>query len=164
LGGPFDLRGHGGARLAVTQAALAVATLAVVVAAGSLVGRFRRARNVERLQLRWLALAAVLVVLAGVGVLGALALGVPGAATLLTWALGGSLAVLPIATGAAILRYRLYDLDRIITRTLALGRLPALLGLGSAVAALGPGGLLGRDPSLSVAAATLGVAIGFQPA
>jgi hypothetical protein len=52
LGGPFDLRGHGGLLLVANQVALAVTTLAVVVAAGSLVGRFRRARGVERLQLQ----------------------------------------------------------------------------------------------------------------
>jgi hypothetical protein len=53
IGGPFDLRGLGGALLVANQAALAVTTLAVVVAAGSLVGRFRHARGLERLQLRW---------------------------------------------------------------------------------------------------------------
>jgi hypothetical protein len=62
LGGPFDLRGLGGILLAANQLALAVTTLAVVAAAGSLVGRFRRARGVERLQLRWVAWAAVLAI------------------------------------------------------------------------------------------------------
>jgi hypothetical protein len=46
LGGPFDLRGHGGVLLAANQAALAVTTLAVVAAAGSLVARFRRGPRV----------------------------------------------------------------------------------------------------------------------
>ncbi|HEY6591984.1 MAG TPA: hypothetical protein VI751_13290, partial [Actinomycetota bacterium] len=119
LGGPFDLRGLGGILLAANQLALAVTTLAVVAAAGSLVGRFRRARGVERLQLRWVAWATVLVVLGGVAVLVALAVGVRGATAPLGWAVGVSLAVLPVAIGAAILRYRLYDLDRIISRTLA---------------------------------------------
>jgi hypothetical protein len=92
LGGPFDLRGHGGVLLVASQTALAVTTLAVIVAAGSLVRRFRRAHGIERLQLRWLALAAVLVALAGVIILAALALGVPGATILLGWAVGVCLA------------------------------------------------------------------------
>jgi hypothetical protein len=151
LGGPFDLRGLGGILLAANQLALAVTTLAVVAAAGSLVGRFRRARGVERLQLRWVAWAAVLVVLGGVAVLVALAVGVRGATAPLGWAVGVSLAVLPVAIGAAILRYRLYDLDRIISRTLAYGLLTIVLGLAYAGVVLGLGRLLPQNSSLVVA-------------
>jgi divalent metal cation (Fe/Co/Zn/Cd) transporter len=136
----------------------------VVVAAGSLVGRFRHARGLERLQLRWVALAAVLVVLAGVVVLAGLVIGVPGATVLVSAAIGICLAVLPVATGAAILRYRLYDLDRIISRTLAYGLLSLLLAAGYAVVALVLGQLLGQDSSVAVAGATLAVAALFQPA
>jgi hypothetical protein len=164
LGGPFDLRGHGGVLLAANQAALAVTTLAVVAAAGSLVGRFRRARGTERLQLRWVALAALLVALAGVVVLAGLAVGVASASTLLSMAVGFCLATLPVATGAAVLRYRLYDLDRILSRTLAYGLLTLLLGGGYAAVALVLGQLLGRDSTLAVAGATLAVAAIFQPA
>jgi hypothetical protein len=64
----------------------------------------------------------------------------------------------------AILRYRLYDLDRIISRTLAYGLLMILLGGAYAGVALGLGQLLGRDSSLAVAGATLAVAALFQPA
>jgi len=71
---------------------------------------------------------------------------------------------LPLATGAAILRYRLYDLDRIVSRTLAYGLLTLLLGGGYAAVVLGLGRLVGRDSSLVVAAATLAVAAIFQPA
>jgi hypothetical protein len=74
------------------------------------------------------------------------------------------MALLPLATGAAILRYRLYDIDRIISRTLAYALLTVLLGLGYAGVVLGLGRLLPQGSSLVVAAATLTVAAVFQPA
>ena len=76
---------------------------------------------------------------------------------------GAYLVALPLATGASILRYRLYDLDRIISRTLAYALLTVLLGLGYAAVVLGLGRLLGRESPLVVAAATLAVAALFQP-
>jgi hypothetical protein len=161
LGGPFDLRGQGGVLLVVNQLALAVTTLAVVVGAGSLVVRFRRAWGVERQQLRWVASAAALAVLGAVVALGGLAVG---ATAIVTWTISACFAVLPVSIGAAILRYRLYDLDHIISRTLAYGLLTLLLGGGYAVVVLGLGQLLGRDSSLVVAGATLAVAGVFQPA
>jgi hypothetical protein len=161
LGGPFDLRGQGGLLLVVNQLALAFTTLAVVVGAGSLVVRFGRASGVERQQLRWVAWAAALAVVGAVVALGGLAVG---ATALVTWTISACFAVLPVALGAAILRYRLYDLDRIISRTLAYGLLTVLLAGGYAVVVLGLGQLLGRDSSLVVAAATLAVAGLFQPA
>jgi hypothetical protein len=161
LGGPFDYRGQGGVLLVVNQLALAVTTLAVVVGAGSLVVRFRRARGVERQQLRWVAAAAALAVVGAVVGLGGLAVG---ATAVVTWAISVSFAILPLAIGAAILRYRLYDLDRILSRTLAYGLLSVLLGLGYAAVVLGLGRLLPDSSSLAVAAATLAVAAVFQPA
>jgi hypothetical protein len=141
-------------------AALVVVLLSVLVGAGSLVVRFRRARGVERLQLRWLALAAALA--AGL-LLVALVAGYLGKDPVVLTSLSLCVALLPLATGAAILRYRLYDLDRIVSRTLAYGLLTVLLGLGYAAVVLGLGGLLGQDSSLVVAAATLAVAALFQP-
>jgi hypothetical protein len=161
LGGPFDLRGQGGVLLVVNQLALAFTILAVAVCAGSLVARFRRARGVERQQLRWVAVAALLLVpVAGVALVG-LAVG---ATEVVTWAISVWVAGLPLALGAAVLRYRLYDLDRIFSRTLAYGLLTLVLGGGYAAVVLGLGQLLGRDSSLVVAAATLAVAAVFQPA
>jgi hypothetical protein len=68
----------------------------------------------------------------------------------------------------AVLRYRLYDIDRLINRTLVYGSLTAILGLGYAGIVLGLGQLFGgvtKDPpSWTVAAATLAVAAVFQPA
>jgi hypothetical protein len=73
---------------------------------------------------------------------------------------------LPLLAGltVAVLRYRLFDVDRIISRTVAYGLLTLLLGGGYAAVALGLGRLLGRNSSLAVAAATLAVAAAFQPA
>src|SRR4030095_13532372 len=144
--------------------AVAVTVVALVAAAMSLVRRFRHARGVERLQLRWVALAAVLVGLGAVGVLFRLVVGGTGAEALFTLAVGCCLVVPPVATGAAVLRYRLYDLDRIFSRTLSYGLLTLVLGGGYALVVLGLGQLLGRDSPLVVAGATLAVAAAFQPA
>jgi hypothetical protein len=138
-----------------------VTGLAVPVGAASLVVRFRRARGVERLQLRWLALAAGL---AAVAVVALAALVPTGNELLLGWVSAVCVALLPVATGAAILRYRLYDLDRIISRTLAYGLLTVLLGGAYAGVVLGLGQLLGQNKSFVVAGATLALAAVFQPA
>ncbi len=147
--------------LVVGAAAVMVTGLGVLVAAWSLLIRFRRAQGVEREQLRWVALAAVLTAVVVLAVVAATAagLGAP-----VDWLLGVCMALLPVSIGAAVLRYRLYDLDRIISRTLAYGLLTVLLGGGYALVVLGLGQLLGRDSSLVVAAATLAVAALFQPA
>jgi hypothetical protein len=145
---------------------LAVAAGAVVlaglpVAGWSLVARYRRARGVERLQLRWLALAAVLasaLLVAAVLVAFLLAEDVVVLAAVST-----AVALLPLATGAAVLRYRLYDIDRIVSRTVAYGLVTVLLGLGYAAVVLGLGRLLPEGSSLAVAGATLAVAAVFQP-
>jgi hypothetical protein len=82
----------------------------------------------------------------------------------LGWTIGVSMAILPVAVGAAVLRYRLYDLDRIVSRTLAYGLLTLVLGGGYAALVLGLSQLVGQDSSLVVAGATLAVAAAFQPA
>jgi hypothetical protein len=122
--------------------ASAIIVVAVVVGALSLVVRFRRARGTERQQLRWVALAAVLASLAVLVALAGMALR---NTALLPWAFGVSFAVLPPAIGAAILRYGLYDLDRILSRTLAYGLLTLLLGGGYGLVVLGLGQLVGRE-------------------
>jgi hypothetical protein len=74
---------------------------------------------------------------------------------------------LPVAVGLAILRYRLYDIDRLINRTLVYATLTAVLGVGygGTVLALGQlfGGVGERTPSWAVAGATLAVAALVQP-
>ena len=158
---PLAVPGLAGVVLVASIAALIFSQLAILVDVASLVMRFRHARGTERQQLRWVAMAAGLLAAAVVvTVVGALT----GHPALLEWTSGLFVALLPVATGAAILRYRLYDLDRIISRTLAYGLLTVLLGGGYAAVVLGLGQLLGRDSSLVVAMATLAVAAVFQPA
>jgi hypothetical protein len=161
IGNPLAVPVPAGVLLAVGAVDALIVLATLVAAAGSLVVRFRRARGVERQQLKWLALAAAM---AAVALLVAVAGGALAKDGVVLAALGICVALLPLATGAAILRYRLYDLDRIISRTLAYGLLTVLLGGGYAGVVLGLGQLLGRDSSLVVAAATLAVAAAFQPA
>ena len=157
---PVSIPALAGAMLVAIVTGFSLTVAGLVVGAASLVVRFRRARGTERQQLRWLALAAALTG-AGAAVVG---VGMATDATAVPlFAVGICLALLPLATGAAILRYRLYDLDRIISRTLAYGFLTLLLGLGYAGVVLGLGRLLPDSSSLAVAAATLAVAALFQP-
>jgi hypothetical protein len=135
--------------------------VAILVAAGSLVVRFRRARGIERLQLRWVALAAVL---AGVAAIGVAAGTVTGIEAVWLWSSYAYIVVLPLVIGASVLRYRLYDLDRILSRTLAWTLLTVLLGLGYGAIVVLLGRLLPDSSSLAVAGATLAVAAIFQPA
>ena len=133
--------------------------------------RRRRAGPIERQQLKWLAFVAAASGLAGatgflLAGLGNSTMAIVGQLLLLV-ALTGVAIGIPVAVGLAILRYRLYDLDRVITRTLVYGLLTAVLGLGYAgmVLALGQvfGGVGGNPPSWAVAGATLAMAALFQP-
>jgi hypothetical protein len=155
---PVGLRGSAAE---MVERALVVAFLSFLLllpaALASLVVRFRRARGQERQQLKWLlyavALSAAVSVANGLGWLG-------------EW--GGAvenLVVLgiPISIGIALLRYRLYDIDRLINRTLVYGSLTAILGLGYAAIVIVLGQLVGQDTSLAVAGATLAMAALFQP-
>jgi hypothetical protein len=107
--------------LTVNVLAGAVVLLTVPVACVSLVVRFRHARGLERQQLRWLAFAAGLASVGAALVLAGTSLPTSPSLTLglITWGAGVCLVLLPLAIGAAILRYRLYDLDRAIGQRVA---------------------------------------------
>ena len=100
------------------------ALLSIALATASLVIRFRRSRGVERQQLKWFVSAALLFLLACLAFL-ALAgtFEFLGQLLILT-----SYALIPVAAGVAILRYRLYDIDLVINRALVYGALTATLG------------------------------------
>jgi hypothetical protein len=136
-----------------------------------MVVRFRRARGVERQQLKWFTYAPLVAVLVWlVSSVPALMSEAPRVVVLLrVYVAGAIISVgIPLAIGIAVLRYRLYDTDRLINRTLVYGLLTAVLAgiYAGAVLVLGQvfGGV-GRDPpSWAVAGATLAVAAVFQPA
>jgi len=158
---PYFVPALGAPAIAVALPALAITLLSVVVGGASLVVRSRHAKGEERQQLRWVASAAAVaaasipVAVAGISINSPAVVGV---------AVLGSAVVLCLAIAAAILRYRLYDLNRVISRTVAYGLLTLLLAGAYAAVALGLGQLLGQDSSLAVAGATLAVAAAFQPA
>jgi hypothetical protein len=129
-------------------------------AIAALVVRFRRSRGIERQQLKWFTYAAVLAPLPP------LAYNVDPRIFLVLRPV--IFPLVPISVGVAILRYRLYEIDRIINRTLVYGLLTVLLGgiYAGLVLILGQlfGGLGAEPPSWAVAGATLAVAALFQPA
>jgi hypothetical protein len=126
-------------------------------ALASLVVRFTRSRGLERQQLKWFVYAAGL----GVAVL-VLPIPLP---DFLEWTLAP--VGLSVAAAVAVLRYRLYDIDRLINRTLVYGLLTAILGLGYAAGSLVfilMTGVGSGPPSWLVAAVTLAAAAVFRPA
>lgn len=124
--------------------------------------RLRRSRGEERLQIKWLAYGAATIPLAVVVCLVEIQLtGDDGPATSL--ALGGTLITIPVAVGVAVARYRLYEIDRLINRTLVFATLTAgLATVFAAVSVLG-GMAAGSGSTLPTAAATLVVAVAFGP-
>jgi hypothetical protein len=136
----------------------------IVVSATSLVLRFRRATGVERQQLKWVASAA--------GLVGATFASGP----LLFWYIDDgavwepllllAIATIPVTAGFAILRYRLYEIDRIVNRAVVYGAVSALLvgvyfgtvlGLQEVFSSFGGGS------DLAIAVSTLAVAALFRP-
>ena len=146
--------------------------LCIVASAVALVLRFRRSHGFERQQIKWLAtagsLVALLYLLAMVS-----ALATSGTDRAPSWVPGVqnasvlSFALLPVAIGVAILRYRLYDIDVVINRALVYGSLSAILAgvyLGSVLLLqllLNP---LTNQSDLAIAGSTLAVAGLFRPA
>jgi hypothetical protein len=146
--------------LAALNIAFPILIVAMVASALSLILRFGRAGREEQQQLKW--------VTYGAGVITATAL--TGYVTgfsddspiLVSVDMIGGLA-LPVTTGVAVLKYRLYDIDHIINRTLVYVTLTTSLGVCYFVLVAGLSSVAGES-SLSVAAATLAVAALFRPA
>jgi MFS family permease len=163
---PVGVTGAPG-RIFPVMAGVGLALIAATgLAAGlSLVFRYRRARAAERAQLRWLVYAGTLIVAANLAGVLAERINGPGTTTTnLQNALGsGAAALVPVAIGLAVLRYRLYDIDRIISRTLAYAIVTGLLvGVYAGLVLLATQVLRLHTP-VAVAAATLTAAALFSP-
>jgi hypothetical protein len=152
----------GGVLDGVVDPGTGVLFIAIALSALSLLLRFRRAQGIERQQLKWFAYAAAL--LGAFITADAVGLQTSGLVDLLLESL--TLIGVYVGIGIAVLRYRLYEIDRIINRTIVYVLLTAILGLcyvvGSLVFVLLAGA--GTDPpSWLVAAATLAAAAVFRP-
>jgi hypothetical protein len=154
---------------------LALLPLCILASAVSLVLRYRRAGSEVREQIKWVAFAALFVGVLFVITIGASVLLVPTTASgrepqwlaFLDQVSFISFAGVPIAVGIAVLKYRLYEIDTLINRTLVYGPLTAML------VALYFGGIVllqrvfvaltGEQSTLAVVASTLAIAALFNP-
>jgi hypothetical protein len=155
---PFGLAGPAGAvagALATAGTLLWIATM--VASLACVVLRFGSSVGVERQQLRWVAAGAA------AAVAGLLAGAATPQHTVLASALYGLVLCVPVAVAVAVLRYRLWDLDRLISRTVTYALLTALLIIPYLLIVLAAGRLAQGSGSLAVAAATLAAAALFQP-
>jgi signal transduction histidine kinase len=124
--------------------------------------RWRRSSGVDRQQLKWLAYAAMLIPAAVVvSLIENAVTGDEGAATDLATAL--ALTAIPVAIGIAVMRHRLYEIDRLINRTLVYLVLSAGLAATFAAVSLTLGVAIGSGSTLPTAAGTLAVALAFGP-
>jgi hypothetical protein len=150
--------------------AYALLLVPVASVAGTLILRYQRGSAVERLQLRWLGLATILIVCAAIsapltspGLLGGGRLSTPSVVINAV-----AFTSIPVAIGIAIVRYRLYDIDVIVKRTLVYGAVSAVLAAVYVVGVLvlqAPLGSIvpGEAQTLATAGSTLLVAALFRP-
>ena len=171
INNPFGLPGAGTLPGRVSSAGGLALLGGGVASIASIIVRFRNARGDGRQQLKWLSYAVILI---GLCVLVSLPLEAAATASssedlinLSNFLITSALATIPIGIGIAIFRYRLYDIDRIISRTVTYGLLTIFLGAIYFGAVLLLQTVLGNriaDQPLAVAGTTLAVAALFRPA
>jgi hypothetical protein len=169
LDNPYGIEALGGILKVAGAVSSFLLLVTVLASVFSIVIRFRRARGDERRQIKWVAYAGAVVALVLV-----LQLAVEAAlpetdvlVNVLNLGLVVSFIGVPIAAGIAILKYRLYEIDTIINRTLVYGGLTALLVLVYVVCVvclqLVFRAITGSDSQLAVVASTLAIAALFDP-
>jgi hypothetical protein len=149
--------------LGLLLAGAVASTVALVAAVASVIARYRHAGPVEKQQIKWLAVASVFTALCVVVGITAALIGasIAGYALILS-----SILAIPLAIGVAMLRYRLYDIDRLISRSLTYLLVTAALGAAYAGLVLGGQALFSAftgGSDLAIAISTLVVAALFLP-
>jgi hypothetical protein len=134
----------------------------VILAAVSLVVRLVRSQGVERLQMKWFVFAVISLIVVTIA---QETLSDFSPVPVVVWDVLSSLAVLalPVAVGVSVMRYRLYEIDRIVSRTVTYLLVVALLAIVYVGGFLLVTELLPRAGDLGTAAATLAVAGLFNP-
>jgi hypothetical protein len=161
---PVGLAPFGGSLLEDGGVGWLLFPVSVVLSASSMVVRFRRATGEVRQQIKWFTLAAAFAAVSWVALTITYDTELQEVGQLL-----GLLSFLgiPLAVGTAVLRYRLYDIDVVINRTLVYGSLTATLALvyvGSVVSLQSVFRVLtGQESQLAVVASTLAIAALFNP-
>jgi hypothetical protein len=163
---PFGVEALRGALTAVEAPIFVLLLASLLASALSVVMRFRRSAGEERQQIKWLASSGTLLVVTFA--LGPVIWSVPaleGTFWSLLFLLVSS--TIPLSVGAAVLRYRLYDIDLIINRTLVYGTLTATLALIYLGSVVGLQYVLrtltGQESQLAIVASTLAIAALFNP-
>jgi hypothetical protein len=158
IANPFGLAGPAGAVAAMLAATGTLLWAASMMAALACVGlRFRSSRGVERQQLRWVAAGAAAAV---TGLLAGAAAPQDGVLAPMLYAM---VLCIPVAVAVAVLRYRLWDLDRLVSRTVTYALVTALLAVPYLLIVPATSRLAQGSGSLAVAAATLAAAAAFSP-
>jgi hypothetical protein len=150
-------------REAASNAGSVLLVIAMAMAVTAIAVRWRRGTHLERSQLKWLFAALIVAGILFPLTFGGASVEAPTALTLLAV---GSAALIPVAIGIAVLRYRLYDIDRIISRTIAYGLITAVLFIVFAGVNLAVQTVLqsvASSSTISVAVSTLVVAALFSP-
>jgi hypothetical protein len=175
LDNPIGILGKGTVEL-LASVWIAGLLLLLTACASALFVRYRRANDTEREQIKWLLYAcAVFVVVYVGGTIGEVAGSNSVGGYIWGILFGLCLVMLPAAIGIAVLRYRLYDIDVVINRTLVYGALTALLaagyvatimafqGIGNLVYQVPFRALFGQESAFATVAATLAMAALFNP-
>lgn len=144
--------------------------LCILASAVAAIGRYRRSTGVERLQLKWLVTAgAFFAMFFGLMLLLSLVPSIhdnPSLTSMVNLLLPATFVLVPLAIGAAVLKYRLYDIDVVISRSLVFGSLATFITVVYVTVVVGIGRLFsaGDRPNLALSvAATALVAVAFEP-